>query len=159
MDNQAWLWVGLILTVIVGLPGAYLMGVLGNLHTPRWAQYLQSRKLLKQTKTKQQALRGFNRIKAFHEGTRDRYAFYILLATAAIICAIIASTLILIISIQNHEYPVAIEYAIVALVAVIAVLLATLLSVGLYETARQIERFDDYKAEFEARWGPIDSDH
>jgi hypothetical protein len=27
---------------------------------------------------------------------------------------------------------------------------------GLYETARQLERFDDYKKEFEERWGPLD---
>jgi hypothetical protein len=38
---------------------------------------------------------------------------------------------------------------------VIAILSAVFL-VGIYETARQLERFDDYKKEFEQRWGPID---
>jgi len=27
---------------------------------------------------------------------------------------------------------------------------------AIYETARQIERFDEYKAELEQRWGSID---
>jgi hypothetical protein len=34
-----------------------------------------------------------------------------------------------------------------------------LLLFGIYETARQIERFDDYKTEIEQRWGPIDDEH
>jgi hypothetical protein len=34
-----------------------------------------------------------------------------------------------------------------------------LLLIGIYETARHIERFDDYKTEIEQRWGPIDSEH
>jgi hypothetical protein len=45
------------------------------------------------------------------------------------------------------------------LFAAISALMMLLLLTGIYETARQIERFDDYKAEFEQRWGPIDNDH
>jgi hypothetical protein len=114
---------------------------------------------MKKHKTRQQALVVFNRIKAFREGKRDRYAFYMLLVGAAIISALFASTLILIISIQVHEYPISIEYGIVALLAVVAFLLALIFLTTLYETARQIERFDDYKAELEKRWGPIDDGH
>jgi uncharacterized membrane protein len=42
---------------------------------------------------------------------------------------------------------------IVFLLALIAALMTVALLAGIYETARQIERFDDYKAEFEKRWG------
>jgi uncharacterized membrane protein YeaQ/YmgE (transglycosylase-associated protein family) len=28
MDQQFWVWVGLILTIVIGLPGAYVMGIL-----------------------------------------------------------------------------------------------------------------------------------
>ena len=94
-DGQPFL-LGVIITVVVGLPGAYVIGILANMHTPRLVHFLKSRKLLKTHKTRQQALRIFNRIKAFRDGTRDRYPFYILLAGAAVICAIIASTLILV---------------------------------------------------------------
>jgi uncharacterized membrane protein (DUF485 family) len=156
MQDEFW-W-GVIVTLIVGIPGAYAMAVLANMHTPRVVTFLESRKLLKRHKTRQQALQVFNRTKAFHDGTRDRYAFYILLASAALVCAIVSSTLTLIVVFQN-EFPLAIPFAVLVLFAAISALMMLLLLTGIYETARQIERFDDYKAEFEQRWGPIDNDH
>jgi hypothetical protein len=156
MDEQFWVWVGLILTVVIGLPGAHLMGVLASLHTPRWSEYLQNRKLLKTRKTKQQALLIFNRIKDFREGKRDKYPFYMLLGTGSVLCAVFASTMILIISNQVLEYPVAIEYITVAALATVGIASSIVLLATIYETARQIERFDDYKAEFEQRWGSTD---
>jgi hypothetical protein len=153
MDDQFWL--GVIITLIVGFPGAYVIGLFANMHAPRLAHFLESRKLLKKTKTRRQALAGFNRIKAFREGRRDRYTYYMLLASGAQICAIFASTLFLVISIHSYDIPISIEYLIVLLFAVIAVLLMLLFLTAIYETARQIDRFDDYKAEFEKRWGPI----
>lgn len=149
-------WWGVIITLIVGVPGAYGMALLANMHTPRLTQFLESRKLIKKHKTRQQALVVFHRIKDFREGKRDRYAFYMVLVGAAIISAIVASTLLLIISIQVHEYPISIEYGFVALIAVIAILFAVIFLTMIYETARQLERFDDYKAEFEEKWGPVD---
>ena len=86
MDSQFWL--GVIVTVILGLPGAYVIAILANMHTPRLVEFLESRRLLKKHKTRKQALEMFNRVKAFRDGTRDRYPFYILLATAALICGI-----------------------------------------------------------------------
>jgi hypothetical protein len=156
MDSQFWL--GVIVTAVVGLPGAYVIAILANMHTPRLVQFLESRKLLKKHKTRQQALRIFKRIKGFRDGTRDRYPFYILLASAAAVCAIIASTLILITVFQN-EFPLAIPFFVLVLLAAIAALTMLLLLTGIYETARQIERFDDYKTEIEQRWGPIDDEH
>jgi hypothetical protein len=83
MDSQFWL--GVIVTAVVGLPGAYVLAILANMHTPRPVHFFESRKLLKTHKTRQQALRIFNRIKAFRDGTRDRYPFYILLASGGTI--------------------------------------------------------------------------
>jgi uncharacterized membrane protein YoaT (DUF817 family) len=102
----------------------------------------------------------FNRIKDFRTGKRDRYAFYILFGTASVICAIFAATLFLIVSIQNGAtYPLSIEYGMVVLVAIIAILFGIIFLTGIYETARQLERFDEYKAELEATWGPVDDDN
>jgi hypothetical protein len=153
MDSQFWL--GVIVTVILGLPGAYVIAILANMHTPRLVQFLESRRLLKKHKTRKQALEMFNRVKAFRDGTRDRYPFYILLATAALICGIISSTLILIVVFQN-EFPLFFPFAILVLIAAIAALVMMLFLTAIYETARQIERFDEYKAELEQRWGSID---
>jgi hypothetical protein len=144
-----------LVTVVVGLPGAYVIAILANMHTPRPVHFLESRKLLKKHKTRQQALRVFNRVKAFRDGTRDRYPFYILLASAAVVCAIIASTLI-VITVPLNAFPLAIP---VYLLAAIIALTGLLLLIAIYETARQIERFDDYKTEMEERWGPIDDEH
>lgn len=44
------------------------------------------------------------------------------------------------------------------LVGLILAMLAVASLAGIYETARQIERFDDYKKEFEERWGPFSAD-
>ena len=154
MDSQFWL--GVIVTVILGLPGAYVIAILANMHTPRLVHFLEARKLLKTHKTRQQALQIFNRISAFRDGTRDRYAFYILLASTSVICAVTASTLI-IITVFQHEFPLAVPFAIIILLAIMAGLVTLILLTSIYETARQIERFDDYKAEGELRWGPIDN--
>ena len=156
MDAHDWVSV---IVMLISIPIAYFMGILTNLHAPRFGQFLDRRKLLKQAKTKKQALVVFNRIKSFRDGTRDRYPFYIILASSAIICATIASTLLLMISIQNGGllYSISIGYIEVALIAIIALLFAILLLVGLYDTARQIERFDAYKIEFEKRWGSVNS--
>ena len=44
------------------------------------------------------------------------------------------------------------------LLAVMASLIALLLLIGIYDTARKIERFDDYKEEVEKLWGIIDEE-
>jgi hypothetical protein len=64
--------------------------------------------------------------------------------------------MILIISVQVHEYPLAPEYGIVAALAALAMAFSLILLAAIYDTSRQIERFDDYKKEFEHRWGPVD---
>ena len=158
MNQDVLVWVGLVLTLVIGLPGAYIMGVLGNLHTPRWSRYLQSRKLLKTHKSKRKALLVFNRIKNFHEGRRDKYPFYILLASGAIISATLGFILILLVLTENHDIPVAPEYGIMLIISAGAFVVASILLTSLYETSRQLERFDDYKTEFEQRWGPVDAE-
>jgi fumarate reductase subunit D len=155
MDSHFWLG------VIFGLPFAYGVAILANMHTPRLVHYLQSRKLLKTVKTREQAIEGFNRIKAFRDGTRDRYPYYILLASSAVVCAIITSTLLLLLLIivfrnelplvilSQNEISLAIPTFFLVMFAAIPALVMVLFLLGIYATARQIERFEDYKAEFE----------
>ena len=152
-SNVDWttLILGAALGVLFGAPVAYLIGILSNVHAIRFMQFRDNRKLLKKAKTKQQALLIFNRIKAFKEGKRDRYPFYMILSSSAVCCSIIAATLILIVVIQQ-EFSFEIR-VILFLFALIAVLMTIACLAGIYEHARQIERFDDYKAEFEKRWG------
>jgi hypothetical protein len=149
-------WPTLVLGIILGIPVAYIIGIIAHMHAMRLTHFIDNRRLIRKYKTKKQALLVFNRIKAFREGKRDRYPFYLILASAAISCAIAASTLILIAFIQQGF---SIELRMILLLfALIAVMVVLILFGGLYETARQVERFDDYKVEFEKRWGTIDSE-
>jgi hypothetical protein len=74
-------WPTLLIGMFLGIPITYGIGIVAILHAPRLAQFLDRRKLLKKTKTKKQALVVFSRVKSFHEGTSDRYPFYIILAS------------------------------------------------------------------------------
>jgi hypothetical protein len=144
-DLAIWLSV---LALLLAVP----LGVASNLLTPRLISFLETRKLIKTHKTRQQALQGYNRIKAFREGRRDRYPFYILLAILSILCAVAASTILILSVLITFSVPVVVPI----LIALVCALLAALFLVGIYETSRQIERFDAYKAELEKRWGHIE---
>jgi hypothetical protein len=155
-------WSTLLVGIVLGIPITivitYVISIVAILHAPRLAQFLDRRKLLKQTKTKKQALAGFNRVKSFRDGTRDRYPFYILLASGAIICATVALAILSTLAVQVGSISsISSGDLIVGLTAVIIFLFAVVLLFGIYETARQIERFDAYKLEFETRWGSVDS--
>jgi hypothetical protein len=147
-------WLELVIGMFLGIPVAYLVGILAHMHAIRFGHFLDNRKLLKNAKTKKQALLMFNRIKDFREGRRDRYPFYLILSSSAVCCSIIATTLILSLVIQQN---VSFEIRMVlSMLALIAVLMTVVCLASIYEHARQIERFDDYKAEFEKRWGPTE---
>jgi hypothetical protein len=141
------LWIGVI-SLVLAVP----LTVIGNLISPRVASYLDRRQLIKARRTKEQALRIYNRIRAFREGRRDRYPYYILLAGSAVLCAIASSTIVVVVVLISPSFE---PGAISLLIALLLALLAVGFLAGIYETARQLERFDDYKKEFEERWGPL----
>jgi sensor histidine kinase YesM len=141
-------WLGLLLAVPLGIAS----GIASNLLTPRLLSYLENRKLRKTNKTRQQALQGYNRIKAFREGKRDKYPYYMLLVSAAVICATVASTMVIIVFVISPEFPNAVLWL---MIAFIFAMLSVAFLIGIYETARHLERFDDYKMEIEQKWGPI----
>ncbi len=144
-------WLGVIITLIVGIPGAYLIGILANLHTPRLIEFLDRRKLLKTHKTKKQALRVFNRIKSFRSGKRDRYPFYIIVSAAGVVSGVAASSIVVIaVLIPDLQWE---SRTVLFLFAVPVAIVSFICFAGIYETARQIERFDDYEAEFKSKWG------
>jgi hypothetical protein len=65
-------WPTLVLGILLGIPVAYIIGIVAHMHAIRLGHFLENRKLLKKRKTRQQALVAFNRIKAFREGKRDK---------------------------------------------------------------------------------------
>src|SRR6476620_6012809 len=100
MDGQFWLG------VIVTIPLTIISGFFVNRLQRRFDALLDARNSARLKRSRQQALRSYTRIKAFHDGTRDRYPYYLLLASVAVVCAITASTLILITSFRmNFLWP------------------------------------------------------
>ena len=70
----------------------------------------------------------------------------------------LALTLWLTLALQISSLPsISFGDVIVGLLGLLVFLMATLLLTGIFETARQIDRFDAYKVEFETRWGSVDS--
>lgn len=76
-----------------------------------------------------------------------------LLVGSAVISAIGGSTFIILVVLTSPEFQNALIYF---FVAIILVMMSVAFFAGIYETARQLERFDDYKKEFEQRWGPLE---
>jgi hypothetical protein len=148
MNIDIALWIG-VASLVLAIP----LAIIGNLLSPRVASYLERRQRIKARKTKKQALRIYNRIKAFREGTRDRYPYYILLGGSAALCAVASSTIVIVVVLISPSFE---PGAISLLIALLLALLAVAFLAGIYETARQLERFYDYKKEFEKRWGPLD---
>ena len=149
-------WVGIV-TLILSIPVGVMSHVLGH----RVQVYLEKRKLIKSNATRQQAIRMYNRIKSFHNRTRDRYPYYMILAGWSAICAVASSTCIILIVLINPDINLVpgppSPSLILLLLAVLFAVFAVILMLALYGTARQLDRFDDYEAEFEKQWGPIDT--
>jgi hypothetical protein len=134
-------WMG-----ITALALAIPLGIASNLLTSRLVAYLERRRLIKTHKTREQAIQTYKRIKAFREGRRDKYPYYMMLVSLAIICAIAASTIIIVLCLVLPRFEIAILWGTSAFILSI---LGALFLVGFYETSRQLERFDDYTKEFE----------
>jgi hypothetical protein len=131
------------------------LGIATNLLTPRVVSYLDKRRLIKTGKTRKQALLIYNRIRAFQEGRRDKYPYYILLSGTAALFGIASSMIVTVVLFSSPSFELTV---LSLLVALILAMLAVASLAGIYETARQLERFDDYKREFEERWGPLNED-
>ena len=78
---------------------------------------------------------------------------------ASVLSGLFATTFFTVFFTHVSDIPIPIDYAIFLLLAVGATLIAVILFTAIYETARQLERFEDYKAEFEQRWGSVDNKH
>jgi hypothetical protein len=142
-------WIGVIALVL-----AVPLGVASHLLAIRFGSFLERRKLIKTHKTRQQAIQGYERIKAFHEGRMDKYPYYMLLMGSAVLLCIVASTIAIVAVVVSPAFEI--MFMCFGLAAIF-VMLSIVLLAALYETARQLERFDDYKREFEKQWGPIDA--
>lgn len=132
------------------------MGIATNMLTPRFIAYLEKRKLIKSTRTKEQDIAAYRRIEAFKNGTRDKYATYIGLAVLAVFFAIGGNTLVVILAVKYPDFdgkifsPPDIFFLILA---VMVLLISTPSLIAIFLISQRIERFDEYGAELRKKWG------
>jgi hypothetical protein len=138
---------------IIGLVLAVPLGVASHFIYKWLAQGLERRSLIKTNQTKEQAIRQYKQIVAFREGTKDKYAHYLLLVSWAVICAVVSGTVTIVLVLINPEPTNPI--IILLIIAVGSFVIAVLLMVSVYATERALENFDAYKAKIEKQWGPI----
>jgi preprotein translocase subunit SecY len=144
-------WLTLLFGVVLGIPVTFIIHILANLFHPRLVAFLDSRRIAKIRRSKTQALSAYTRIKAFHDGTRDRYPFYIMLSSASVISAIAASTCIVIIFTLKPDDP---TYLII--LAIFFALLMFLWLAVVQGTEHATEHFDEYRKQVERQWGPLE---
>jgi len=96
MDLNAWISIiALVLTVPLGVCSFFVSNWL--------ARQLEQRKLIKANQTKEQAIRLYKRITAFRKGTKDKYAYYLLIVGWAAICAVVSATVTIVLVLINPE--------------------------------------------------------
>jgi hypothetical protein len=148
-----WGLVGLLATigaVILAIP----LSIVGNLLTRKVDALLERRKLTKTTRSKEQELANYKRVEAFKNGKRDRYPFYILLATGAVISALgsVSCLMLVIVKYWDVDFP-SFPFVLAPLFTFVFGILAVGFMFTIAETARQIEQFEQYQAEIRKKWG------
>ena len=142
---------GVILSV-AGLVLVIPLGIASNLLTPRLITYLEKRKLTKTNRSKEQELANYKRVEAFKKGTRDRYPYYILLPSSAVISTVGSATCLFLLALKDWNVFDFLN-PVLLLLTVLLPVFAILFMVVIAETARHIEQFEQYQAEIRKKWG------
>jgi preprotein translocase subunit SecG len=151
MDISIWLGIAFFL---LSIP----MGIATNMLTPRLVAYLEKRKLVKSSRTKEQDIATYRSIEAFKNGTRDRYANYIGISVLSILCAMGGYMCLALWLIKYGFIPTNFSLAdpthfLLAFLTGGFFGLSLVLLLIIATTARRIERFDEYTAEVRTKWG------
>ncbi|MGY4370736.1 MFS family permease [Bradyrhizobium sp. LB1.3] len=146
-------WIG-----IISLGLAVPLGIATNLLTPHLVSYLDRRRLIKWTRSKGQELRVYRQVKAFRDGTRDKYPFYIMMGALCVCFELAASTLALtaFITFPHPHFDItALEPArfVIGLLSGAFFALGAVFLVTISATERRIDNFDEYTAEVREKWG------
>jgi MFS family permease len=149
-----WGLVGLLATigaVILAVP----LSIVGNLLTRKVDAFLERRMLTKTNRSKEQELANYKRVEKFKNGTRDRYPYYILLATAAVISALGSATCLILVILKYwdvSDFP-SVPLLMASLFAFLFGILAAAFMSVIAEIARHIEHFEQYQEEIRKKWG------
>jgi hypothetical protein len=148
-----WNLVGLYATIgaiILSIP----LAIAANLLTRKVDAFLDKRRLTKTNRSKEQELANYKRVEDFKYGARDRYPFYILLATGAVISALGSASCLMLVILKywDVDFP-SFPFVLAPLFTFVFAIFAVVFMVTIAETARHIEQFEEYQAEIRKKWG------
>jgi amino acid permease len=149
-----WGIVGFVFS-IVALVLSVPLGIASHLLAHRFLAYLEKRKLIKSNRSKEQEIANYKRVEAFKNGTMDRYPYYILLATAAVISAVGSATCLVLVILKYWnafdfpDFPLLLTLLLTFPFGVFAAVFMVVIA----ETAKHIEQFEQYQAEIRKKWG------
>ncbi len=146
-------WLGII-SLVLAIP----LGIATNLLTPRLVDYLGRRKLIKTTNTKEQELKAYQQVKDFKNGKRDKYPFYLMLATLCICFELAASALalsgLISLPILSEDFFTAEPMRVILGVFTFCFFVfGIVMLLIIRSTERRLENFQEYTAEVRKKWG------
>jgi hypothetical protein len=149
MDTAFWVTIGIDAVV------AFVVGILGAAIAPaasaKLVNFLYARRVARSLKQKQIELRDYERIKAFHLGTKDKHFYYVYLGTFSIASFIASATCMIVAVVVGASYTDE-RFIIGALSGFIFGLLGILILIGMQSTANNLEDFDEYEKRIKERW-------
>jgi hypothetical protein len=143
---------------IIALVLAVPLGISSNLLTPRLLAYLKKRRLVKESNTRQEAIRRYKLVKSLHNRTRDRYAYYLQQVGWAVIFMVVAAICTIVLVLVNPTFGTSVPDLTIVTLLVLAIFGATIsvvLMLVFYEVSRQVDQFEEYQKEFEEKWGKV----
>jgi hypothetical protein len=151
MDVGAWIGLAaLVLAIPLGVASIFVYNGL--------MRQLQQRRLTRANETREQAIRTYKRIVAFRNGTKDKYAYYLMTVGWASVFAVASGAAAIAIFLKfpaPSEIPDLGELALL-LIAIGCFVSAIVLLLVMYDTERKLENFAAYKSDMEKQWGVLE---
>ena len=152
MDTMFWITLGInaVVTLFLGVVAILIAPVA----SAKLSNYLYTRQVSRSLKQKQEELRNYERIKAFHLGTKDRQFYYVYLGAISSMCFIAAATCIIALAVTDARAlsdagPVILVLFIILL---FTSLMGLLILAGMKSTATNLENFEEYEKRVKERW-------
>jgi uncharacterized membrane protein YbhN (UPF0104 family) len=151
MSNE--FWIGLAANAVVTIVLGVVATIIAPITAAKVANFFYARKMTRTLKLKQNELRDYERIKAFHEGKKDKVFFYVFLATVAVLFFIGASLCFILAALGvANNYIEHVQLIIAVLIGCLCALLGMLIMAGMQKTANNLENFSDYEKRVKERW-------
>ena len=149
MDTTFWVTLGINAVVTLVLVMAAI--VITPVASAKVVNFLYTRRVSRSLKQKQIELSAYERVKAFHLGTKDKQFYYVFLGTLSTGFFIASATCMIAAVVVGKAYTDE-RFLAGLLVGVICGLLGVLMLVGMQTTASNLENFEDYEKRVKERW-------